>query len=75
MAGGTRALQMLKLVVTALKMVPVMEAVNIPYVARLLDGEGNLQPDDVIDKAADVMLGELARLAAAFEGVRVPASA
>jgi NAD(P)H-dependent FMN reductase len=74
-AGGTRALQMLKLVVTALKMVPVMEAVNIPYVARLLDGEGNLQPDDVIDKAADVMLGELARLAAAFEGVRVPASA
>ncbi|WP_248961137.1 NADPH-dependent FMN reductase [Sphaerisporangium perillae] len=72
-AGGTRALQMLKPVVSSLKMVPVVEAVMIPFVNRLLDDEGRLRPDDVISDSATAMVAELAKLSAAFETLRTPA--
>lgn len=60
LAAGTRALQMLKPVVNALKLVP-LEAVSIPFVGRLLNGEGALRPEEATDAAAAVMLDELRR--------------
>ncbi|GGO07092.1 reductase [Microbispora bryophytorum] len=69
-SAGTRAVQMLKQVVTTLKMVPLFEAVSIPFVAQLLDEEGRLQPNEVMNSAADAMVAELARLAPALRHLR-----
>jgi NAD(P)H-dependent FMN reductase len=72
-AAGTRAVQMLKQVITALKMVPLMEAVHIPFVHSLIDSEGTLQPNDIMEVAATGMLAELARWTAALHELRKPA--
>lgn len=70
-AGGTRAVQMLKQVVTTLKLLPVFEAVSIPFVQTLLD-DGRFQSNDVIDASAADLLDELARVGHAMRGLRVP---
>jgi NAD(P)H-dependent FMN reductase len=69
-AGGTRAVQQLKQVVLALRMVPVVEAVNIPFHAQLIDEEGTIAPNDVINTAAEAMLNELDRLVAVMRPLR-----
>jgi len=69
-AAGTRAVQMLKQVVTTLKMVPVFESVNIPFVAQFLDDDGRIQANQVMEEAATAMLDELARWAGPLMGMR-----
>jgi NAD(P)H-dependent FMN reductase len=69
-AAGTRAVQQLKQVVTALRMLPVYDNVNIPFHAKLIDSEGVLQPNEVMDQAADTMLDELVRTEAALRPLR-----
>ena len=69
-SAGTRAVQMAKQVVTTLKMVPLPEAVSIPFVAQFLDDEGHLQPNETMDTAADAMLDELLRYADALAPLR-----
>ena len=69
-AAGTRALQMLKQVVTTLKMTPVFEAVNIPFVAQFIDDEGRMQPNEILETASRVMLDELVRTEAALRPLR-----
>src|ERR1700710_930920 len=47
-SAGTRAAQMIKQVVTTLKLFPIFEAVSIPFVAQFI-GEGSaLTPNDVM---------------------------
>jgi NAD(P)H-dependent FMN reductase len=58
-AAGTRAVQMLKQVVTTLKMLPLFEAVNIPFHTRFIDEEGRVSANDVMVGAATAMLDEL----------------
>jgi NAD(P)H-dependent FMN reductase len=58
-AAGTRAVQMLKQVVTTLKMLPLFEAVNIPFHTQFIDDEGRLSANEVMEKAAAAMLDEL----------------
>ncbi len=60
-AAGTRATQMLKQVVTALKIMPVPEAVNIPFIRELLDEDGRLKPTEIMEASATAMLDELLR--------------
>lgn len=60
--AGTRAIQQLKQVVTTLRMVPVFEAVNVPFAPRALDESGQVTPDPAREAAARAMLDELARL-------------
>ena len=69
-AAGTRAAQMIKQVVTTLKMMPLFEAVSIPFVAQFLDEHGALVPNDVMEKAADTMLTELRRVSDAMAPLR-----
>jgi NAD(P)H-dependent FMN reductase len=71
-AAGTRAVQQLKQVMTTLKMVPLFEAVNIPFVQQLLDEARRLQPNQVMTEAATAMLDELARLAVTLRPLRDP---
>ena len=61
-AAGTRALQALKAPLAALKLLPLFEAVNIPFVAQFLDDDQRLQPNQVMEEAATAMFDELARV-------------
>jgi NAD(P)H-dependent FMN reductase len=74
-AAGTRAVQMLKPVLTTLKMVPITESVSIPFVQQFLDQDGKLQPNDIMEQAATAMLDELVTWTAALESIREPALA
>jgi NAD(P)H-dependent FMN reductase len=69
-AAGTRAAQMLKQVMSALKMVPVTDSVNIPFVGEKLDEERRLKPNEIMESAATAMLDELARWAQALRPLR-----
>jgi NAD(P)H-dependent FMN reductase len=69
-SAGTRAAQMVKQVVTTLKMMPLGEAVSIPFVARFIDDEGVLQPNEVMEQAATAMLDELVRVSEALAPLR-----
>jgi NAD(P)H-dependent FMN reductase len=71
-AAGTRAVQMLKQVVTTLKMVPVFGSVNIPFVAQFLDDDGRIQPNDIMVTAANLMLDELLPMALTLQPMRKP---
>jgi hypothetical protein len=51
-------------------MTPLMEAVSIPFVSQFIDDEGVVQPNEVMEQAADTMLGELARVAEALRPLR-----
>jgi NAD(P)H-dependent FMN reductase len=70
--AGTRAVQMLKQVVTALKMVPLFDAVNIPFVVQFLDEDRRLKPNEIMESAATAMLDELARWTASLRALRAP---
>jgi len=72
-AGGTRAVQMLKQIVTTLKMTPVFEAVTIPFVAQFIDDEGEFLPNEMIEQSVKPMLDELLRVSAALAGLRAQA--
>jgi len=70
-SGGTRAVAGLRLVVGTLKMVPVVEAVNIPFHPQVIGEDGLVRPNDVMTGAADVMLAELAKLTGALRPMRL----
>jgi NAD(P)H-dependent FMN reductase len=63
-AAGTRSVQQLKQVVTALRMVPVVESVSVPFAAQFLDDDREVRANDVLIAAAQAMLRELSRLTA-----------
>jgi NAD(P)H-dependent FMN reductase len=69
-AAGTRAVQQLKQVVTTLKMLPVVESVNIPFHAQFLDGEGGVTANDIMEQAVVAMLAELVRTESALRPLR-----
>ncbi|MGZ4279573.1 MAG: NADPH-dependent FMN reductase [Solirubrobacteraceae bacterium] len=71
-AAGTRALQQLKQVVTALKMVPLVEAVNIPFVAQFIDDDGAVAANEIMEQATVAMLDELVRVEGALRPLRAP---
>lgn len=60
-SAGTRAANKLKDDLTTLKIVPIMEMVNIPFFNKMIDADDKLQANDVMDKAAENMLKEIAR--------------
>lgn len=69
-AAGTRAVQQLKQVVTTLSMLPLNEAVSIPFHTQFIDGEGRVNANEVMEQAADTMLDELVRTELALRTLR-----
>jgi NAD(P)H-dependent FMN reductase len=69
-SGGTRAAQMIKQVVTTLRMTPVFEAVSIPFVQQFIDHDNKLTPNDVMIASAKVMFDELVRVSEALRVLR-----
>lgn len=68
-SAGLRAAQQIKQVVTTLKMMPMNEAVSIPFVAQFMK-DGAFHPNDVLEQAAVAMLDELARWEEALRPMR-----
>jgi NAD(P)H-dependent FMN reductase len=69
-AAGTRSVQMIKQVVTALKMVPLTEAVHIPFVRQFVNEDGKFLPNAELEAGADAMLAELQRWTVALQPLR-----
>ena len=61
---------MIKQVVTTLKMTPVVEAVSVPFVAQFVGDDGEIVANEVMEKAADAMLTEIARYTEALSPLR-----
>ena len=60
---------MTKQLVTTLKMMPMYEAVNIPFVTQFLK-DGKFQSNDTHQRAAVAMLDELAKWTGALASLR-----
>jgi NAD(P)H-dependent FMN reductase len=71
-AGGTRSIQMLKLTLTALEMVPLAAAVNIPFFTKFIEDDA-FTPTEEHNKMAEGLLSDLKRWSAALLPLRTPA--
>lgn len=70
-SGGLRSVQMEKLLLTSVKVMPIPEGVALPMFNQHL-GEDGFKPPELQDKAAVAMLTELARWGEALKGLRAP---
>jgi len=69
-AAGTRAVQLLKPVLIALKTYPLMDVVSIPFVRERVGEDGIFRADEPLEGAARVMLDELVRVAGVLGALR-----
>ncbi|HYZ80257.1 MAG TPA: NAD(P)H-dependent oxidoreductase [Solirubrobacteraceae bacterium] len=69
-AAGTRAMQALKPVAIALALIPVVAAVNIPFVQQFVGEDGTIVGNDVMVEAAAAMLDELLEMHGALAPLR-----
>ena len=69
-SAGARAAAALKAPLSALRLYPIAEAVTIPFVAKFIDDDGVLQPNEVMDQSATAMLDELVRTSSALAVLR-----
>lgn len=60
-SGGLRAMQMLKQVVSSLHMLPLTEAVSVPFFTKYINEKGEFVPEDVVTRSAHAMLHDLKR--------------
>ncbi|HSV59071.1 MAG TPA: NAD(P)H-dependent oxidoreductase [Variovorax sp.] len=68
-SGGVRAVQVAKQLLATFKMVPLLESVAVPWVARRIS-DGRFAATQEDEAAGEVMLGELLRWARALHGLR-----
>jgi len=69
-SAGTRAVQMAKQVLAAVKMVPLHEAVAIPAIRDRVDEEGRFRATEQLDRSATTLLDELRRYAEVLSALR-----
>lgn len=69
-SGGLRAVQAVKLQVTTVKMMPMVEGVMVPMVASHVSDTGQFASNELIDNSAKTMLDELRRWADALKAMR-----
>lgn len=69
-SGGLRSVQMAKPVLTTLKMMPIPEGVSLPFFMKMIGEGGALTPGEHAEKAAALMLDELARWTGALRVLR-----
>jgi NAD(P)H-dependent FMN reductase len=69
-SAGLRAATALKPVLTSLRMIPVVEAVSIPFVAQFFTDDDEFAPNAELESGAKAMLDELLRLTGALRQLR-----
>ena len=72
-SAGLRAATALKPVLTALRMVPVVEAATIPFFQQFLTADGAFVPNAELEAGGKAMLDELLRLTGPLRGLRTAA--
>ncbi|TAN12386.1 MAG: NAD(P)H-dependent oxidoreductase [Chitinophagaceae bacterium] len=68
--AGVRAVQMLKEVVTTQKMVPLFEAVHIPFFTNHINEEGEFIPTESMIRSAEIMMKELLKWTKGLKAMR-----
>lgn len=71
-SGGTRSVNDLKAPVATLNMMPILEAVNIPFFTNFIQDERFI-PNEIIEQSAEMMLKKLYQWAKALKGMRTAA--
>ena len=73
-SGGLRSVQHAKAMLTTFKIVPIVEAVAIPFIGKLVEGGTLAAPggNDKLDQSAAAMLDEIARWTKALNALRQP---
>ncbi len=69
-SGGVRSAQMSKLVLTTVKVVPLTEAISLPFFEGRIGQDGKFQTDAKIDKAYQTMMAELLKWTKALKPMR-----
>ncbi len=70
-AAGTRSVEQLQQVVTAVKLFPLIEQVNVPFYQQFIDeDESVLRANEVMEQAAATMLDQLVTMEAVLRPVR-----
>jgi NAD(P)H-dependent FMN reductase len=70
-SAGLRSASTIRIICTANLMMPLPQAVSIPFAGKLLDKEtGRFEPGEVQEEAAHAMLKELARWEGALKALR-----
>jgi len=69
-SGGLRSTQMLKQVATALHMLPLTEAVSVPFFSKYINEKGEFVPEEVVTRSAQAMLNDLERYCQASKVLR-----
>ncbi len=68
-AAGTRSVEQLQQVVTAVKLYPLIEQVNIPFYQQFIE-DGEIHANDVMESAVVGMLDQIVALEAALRPLR-----
>lgn len=70
LSGGTRSVQMCKEIMSTVKLVPLSEAVNLPFFEQKIDENGRFHANELIDNAVRVMMHELLKWTKALKPMR-----
>jgi NAD(P)H-dependent FMN reductase len=74
-AAGTRSVEQLQQVVTAVRLQPLIEQVNLPFYQQFIDDDdGEVRANEVMETAAQAMLDQLVRTEALLRGLREEAA-
>jgi NAD(P)H-dependent FMN reductase len=71
-AAGTRAVQAIKPVCIAVRLMPVVEAVPIPWIGQQLDEQGAFKSTEALEAGAKAMLDELVKMTGILRPLRRP---
>ncbi|HVX80433.1 MAG TPA: NAD(P)H-dependent oxidoreductase [Devosiaceae bacterium] len=69
-SAGTRALVSVRQTVSALKMVPIVEAVNVPFFTQFIDEDGRFNANEQTVAGARAMLAELKKWTGPLKAMR-----
>jgi NAD(P)H-dependent FMN reductase len=69
-SGGMRSAQMLKLLLTGVRVMPIPDSVNVASFRQFIDAKGIFSPNDLLAGAAKTMLDELLRWTQALQPMR-----
>ena len=69
-SGGMRSAQMLKLLLTSVKVMPIPDSVNVGAFRQFIGEDGIFRPNELLTGAARTMLDELLRWTEALQPMR-----
>ncbi|HVW92558.1 MAG TPA: NAD(P)H-dependent oxidoreductase [Devosia sp.] len=69
-SAGTRSLNMTRQIVSALKIVPITEAVNVPFFTQFINAEGIFTANEQTQQGANAMLAELKKWTGPLKAMR-----